>query len=244
MTLRAVIFDLDGTLRHTQPSWPDIFLATAQRYGVQVTPETRRRLKRWAHRFWASSDELKEMLRTYGESDAFWLAYTRRRLELLGCPPDKAAALAPRIYADLRDHEPHVEDVVPPQVPETLADLRRRGYHLALLTNRREPLNGYLDEIGLAEYFDPVLVAGELGAWKPNPTAFLHAVERLGLSPPQAAYVGDNLYADVLGAQAAGLQPILLDREGLFPEAPCPVLTCIAQLPQVLEQLNRGSASS
>ena len=244
MTIRAVIFDLDGTLRHSQPAWPDIFLDTAQRYGVRVTPEARRRLKRWAHRFWASSDELKEMIRTYGESDAFWLAYTRRRLELLGCSPAEAEALAPRIYADLLRQEPQVQDVVRPQVPQTLETLRRRGYRLALLTNRREPLNGYLSEIGLEGYFDPVLVAGELGAWKPNPAAFLHAVEHLGLTPREAAYVGDNLYADVLGAQAAGLWPVLLDPEGLFPEAPCPVIACLDELPGVLERLSREPTSS
>ena len=242
VSLRAVIFDLDGTLRHNQPSWPDVFLEVAQRHGVPVPPEARRRLKRWAHHFWASSAELKQMLRTYGESEDFWLAYTRRRLQLLGCPPEEAESLAPRIHAEMVALEEQVDDVVPPQVPQTLDTLRRQGYRLALLTNRREPLDNYLSEIGLEGYFDPVLVAGELGAWKPDPAVFLHAVQHLNLRPAEVAYVGDNMYADVLGAQAAGLRPILLDPEGLFPEAPCPVITCIADLPQVLERMNHDPA--
>ena len=239
MTLRAVLFDLDGTLRHTRPSWPDVFLDTAKRHGVPVTPETRRRLKRWAHRFWASSDELREMIRAHGEGEAFWLAYTRRRLEILGCSPEEAETLAARILAELQAMDGQLPDVVPPQVPATLQTLRQQGYRLAVLTNRSEPLNGYLSEIGLEGFFDLALVAGEIGVWKPNPAVFHHALEQLGVAPHEAAYVGDNLYADVMGAQAAGLHPILLDPEGLFPEAPCPVITCIDQLPAVLEQLNR-----
>ncbi|HEY58239.1 MAG TPA: HAD family hydrolase [Anaerolineae bacterium] len=244
MTLRAVLFDLDGTLRHNRPSWPDLFLDTAQRLGVPVPPEARRGLKRWAHRFWAGSDELLEMLRTHGEGEpSFWQAYTQRRLEILGCSPEKAAELAPRILEELRAVE-EPPDVVPDPVPATLEALHRRGYRLAVLTNRSEPLNGYLSEIGLEGYFDLALAAGEVGLWKPNPAIFHHTVERLGIAPHEAAYVGDNLYADVLGAQAAGLHPVLLDPEGLFPEAPCPVITCLDQLPAVLEQLDRERASA
>lgn len=241
MTLRAVLFDLDGTLRRNRPSWPDLFLDTAQRHGVPVTPEARRHLKRWAHRFWASSDELKAMFKTHGEGEAFWRAYTQRRLEILGCPPEKAAELAPRILQEMQAME-EPPDVVPEPVPATLEALRRQGYRLAVLTNRGEPLNGYLRDIGLEGYFDLALTAGEVGVWKPDPAVFHHAVERLGVAPHEAAYVGDNLYADVLGAQAAGLHAVLLDPEGLFPDAPCPVITCLDQLPTVLERLDREPA--
>ncbi len=236
--IRAVMFDLDGTLRVSRPAWEENFIQLARQHGVQVDEATRRRLKRWAHRFWASSPELKQLLETHGHTEAFWLAYTRRRLEVLGCSPEQAAALAPTVFEALNALAEKVEDVVPPEVPPTLETLRRAGYRLALLTNRHEPLNGYLEKIGLAEYFDPVFVAGEVGVWKPDPGVFHHAVKTLQLPPSAVLYVGDNYYTDVLGAQAAGLQAVLLDPEGLFPEAPCPVIARLDQLPLLLEQWN------
>ncbi len=237
MPVQAVIFDLDGTLRVSRPSWEEIFLREAEALGVQFSPEARRKMQRWTHYFWASSDELRRLLRTYGESDEFWIAFNVGRLRRLGCDEACAHRLAPRLYEHLRNLQETVQDMVPADVPPTLETLRRRGYRLGLLTNRREPLNGYLEEIGLAPYMDFVLVAGEIGVWKPAKEAFLKAAEAAGVPPEQAAYVGDNYYADVLGAQRAGLKPVLLDPGGVFPDAEVPTIRRMGELPAVLEQL-------
>ncbi len=237
MTIKAVIFDLDGTLRVFQPTWEEIFIREAQRLGLQVSPEARRRLHRWSHYFWASSDQLRRLLRQYGESPEFWIAFNRERLQRLGCDEPCTQEMAPKLYERLNNFQEHVADVVPEDVPPTLATLRERGYRLGVLTNRRFPLNGYLEEIGLAPYLDFALVAGQIGVWKPAPEAFLKAADAAGVPPAEAAYVGDNYYADVLGAQQAGLQAILLDKEGIFDDVPSPVIRRIGDLPQVLERL-------
>jgi putative hydrolase of the HAD superfamily len=76
-----------------------------------------------------------------------------------------------------------------------------------------------------ALYFDWLVAAGEVGVSKPDPAIFHLALERAGAPADQAVYVGDNYWADVVGAQRAGLRPVLLDPHRLFPEAVCPVLT-------------------
>ena len=79
-------------------------------------------------------------------------------------------------------------------------------------------------------------MAAEVNAWKPNPRIFDRALEFSGSSPERTIYVGDNYYADILGAQNAGLQPVLLDEKGLFPEAGCLVIERVEEL---VEKLNR-----
>ena len=63
------------------------------------------------------------------------------------------------------------------------------------------------------------------------------ALERLGSRPEEAFYVGDNYWADVVGAERAGLTPVLLDPDRLFPEAACLVLK---QIDELLEWLPNG----
>jgi len=238
LPIRTIIFDLDGTLRTFSPSWEEIFIREAQALGVPISPENRRRMNRWIHYFWASSDDLRRWLRAYGESPKFWIAFNHERLRRLGCDEACAEELAPKLYESLNRLEETVKDVVPDDVVPTLKTLQAQGYRMGVLTNRRNPLNGYLDDIGIAPYMDFALVAGQIGVWKPAPEAFLKAAEVAGVPPEEAAYVGDNYYADIVGARHAGLLPILLDPQGLFPEAENPVIHRIADLPRVLEEVN------
>ena len=71
---------------------------------------------------------------------------------------------------------------------------------------------------------------GWVSAWKPDPGLFAHALERLEIAPEQAIYVGDNYYADVIGARRAGLGPVLYDPDQVFPDADCPVIRSIGEL--------------
>jgi len=87
----------------------------------------------------------------------------------------------------------------------------------------------------LDEYFSFALAAGEINSWKPDPGIFWHALERLEANPQQALYVGDNYYADVVGAQNAGLQAVLVDPEGIFPEAQCLVIRQVNELLALLK---------
>ncbi|NIO11833.1 MAG: HAD-IA family hydrolase [Deltaproteobacteria bacterium] len=121
-------------------------------------------------------------------------------------------------------------DRVPEDVLPTLNYLRKKGFKLGLLSNRDDPLDDLVTSLGIAEAFDLMLAAGETGWWKPDPRVFRHAAARLDVAPEASVYVGDNYFADVVGAGEAGMQPVLLDPAGLFPEAACPVISSIGQL--------------
>jgi FMN phosphatase YigB (HAD superfamily) len=72
--------------------------------------------------------------------------------------------------------------------------------------------------------------------WKPGSQVFLRSVQAMGIEPGEALYVGDSYYADVVGSSRSGMTPVLLDPEGLFPEAECAVICKIGDLTELLSQ--------
>lgn len=234
--IRAILFDLDGTLRHSCPSSIHAFFDYAVTLGLEDSPACRQQAARWVHRYWARSEEMLADVELYRSRDEeFWAYYSRKQLLAYGCRPEQAEALAPQVHRYMRE-EYSPQDWVPPDVPQTLGLLRQAGFTLGLLSNRTDPCGEYLCELGLDGFFDLALVAGELSYWKPHPQIFHLTLERLDLQPEQVVYVGDNYYADVLGSRSAGLRPVLIDPEGLFPEAGCPVIHTLSDLPQALSQ--------
>ncbi len=79
-----------------------------------------------------------------------------------------------------------------------------------------------------------MFTAGALGLRKPDPRAFLTACERLDVPPGSVVSVGDEFEVDVLGARAAGLAAVLLDRDGTAPAGETAVIRSLAELPPLL----------
>lgn len=89
------------------------------------------------------------------------------------------------------------------------------GVRLGVVTNGEgEPQRAKLAAIGVSDRFPVVVCSAERGVAKPDAEIFLHACERLGVPPDQAAHVGDRLDLDAQGAAGAGLRGVWLDRAG------------------------------
>jgi HAD superfamily hydrolase (TIGR01509 family) len=198
--------------------------------GLSDTPESRRRGMRWNFTYWADSDELKADLQAFSEDETgFWLNFALKQLAAFDCPSELAREIAPRVHAFMAaEFDP--EDIVPQEVPETLALLKDAGFKLAVVSNRDSPYSEYLEEIGLGQFFDFSLAAGVVNSWKPDPEIFRQALKLANSSPGQAVYVGDNYYADVVGARRAGIRPILLDPHDVFNDADCEVITGLNEI--------------
>lgn len=232
--IETIIFDLDGTLRHSIPSADDIQFRIANQIGAVDDPELQILGARWAHYYWAQSAELAEDLDQYGNRTGdFWIYYGIRYLKALTVPEAQAANLAPQMVAQM-DAEYSPDNHVYPCVHETLKTLKNKGLTLGLVSNRSKPCQEECEELGLLGYFDFAYVAAEVDAWKPNPRIFDRALEITGSSPERIVYVGDNYYADILGAGNAGLQPVLLDEKGVFPEARCTVIERVGELVEMV----------
>lgn len=102
-----------------------------------------------------------------------------------------------------------------PEVPEVLEALRAAGVRLGLISNiwlSGPIVREHLDMLGLLRPFEAVVLSSEVGLIKPHPVLFRVALERMGVEPGQAWYVGDNPHADVAGAKGVGLGAVLVRR--------------------------------
>jgi putative hydrolase of the HAD superfamily len=111
-----------------------------------------------------------------------------------------------------------------PEAPAALAALRAAGRRLVVVSNWDVSLHEALAATGLAALVDGAISSAEAGAAKPDPAIFARALALAGdAAPEQAIHVGDSVLADVRGAQAAGITPVLVARAGApAPDAPVP----------------------
>jgi HAD superfamily hydrolase (TIGR01662 family) len=170
------------------------------------------------------------------DTDNFWIEYSRRRLVALGASPAIAAELAPQVSAHMSEmYKP--ESIVPEDVRRALPELKQAGYLMAVLSNRDKPFHEILESHNLTEFFHFSLAAGEVGIYKPEPGVFQHALDRANVTAHETVYVGDNYFADVVGARRAGLEPVLYDPTGIFPEADCTTIRSFDELKSAIEVL-------
>lgn len=236
--IETIIFDLDGTLRHSVPSADDFQYNFVRQRGVQDEPGKQKKGTIWAHAYWAQSPELlSDMDHFGGMEDSFWIHYAYRYLRALEVPHAQATIIAPELFRSMEEKfDP--ESRVYPCVTETLKALKDSGYILGLVSNRSNPCQEECERLGLLGYFDFAYVAAEVDAWKPDPRIFNRALEITGSLPLRTIYVGDNYYADVLGAQKASLQAVLVDPNGTFSGSDfiqdCTIIHSIQELNSIL----------
>ncbi len=202
--IKAIFFDLDGTLRHTIPSVSDTNREKIAEWGVEISDEQNNEIGRWEHSYWARSAELEADSKKFdGDNEAFWRNYMTKRIKKMNIAPAEIERLIPLLNSFFeKEYTP--ENWAPPEIYTLLPQLREAGYTLAVLSNRRSPFMDIMDELSLTEHFDAVMFAGEVGSWKPNPAVFTPLLERFELAPEEVLYIGDNYYADVVGSRKAG----------------------------------------
>jgi putative hydrolase of the HAD superfamily len=209
MTVRAVFFDVGNTLLFPYPSVSHVVREVLADEGhmhdlsaidaylplVDAYYEDRYRTD---DTFW--TDE--------GETSQVWIGMYSLLCRELGIE-DGAERIARRVYDEFGDPARWraYEDVEP-----ALVRLRARGLAIGIISNWDRRLEGLLGGLGLGSYLDTVISSASVGLRKPDPRIFELACERLGVSANDAAHVGDHHYADIVGASAVGMVPVLIDR--------------------------------
>ncbi|MGG7575135.1 HAD family hydrolase [Streptomyces sirii] len=130
----------------------------------------------------------------------------------------------PELYDALYERHRTAEAWRPyPDAAEVLAELRRRGVRVGVLSNIGWDLRPVLRAHGLERYVDGCVLSFEQGIQKPDPRLFALACRELGLAPSAVLMVGDDRRADG-GATAIGcgflpVDPLPVDRrpDGLRP---------------------------
>jgi putative hydrolase of the HAD superfamily len=200
---RAVLFDALGTLVELEPPWPRLRATLSERHAIQVSePDARRALV--AEMVYYRSHHL------LGGDPASLEELRRRCAEVLR---DSLPALGPLSLGEVKEALLDSLRFVPyADAAPALAELRRAGLRLAVVSNWDCSLGSVLAELGLGAALDAIVVSAEVKVAKPDPAIFRAALERLGAGQAEALVVGDSAETDVEGARAAGLRALLLDR--------------------------------
>ena len=128
-------------------------------------------------------------------------------------------------------------------VPETLEQLHRAGYRMAIATTKiRRHVEGIVEKHGWGRYFDALVASDEVVNVKPAPDAFQLAVERLGTTPQRAIAVGDTIN-DVHAAFAVPMKVVAVESPygglaELQAARPDYLIRTLSELPKLLETLN------
>jgi putative hydrolase of the HAD superfamily len=199
---RAALFDAGDTLVHWNVHKRDRFTWLCQQVGIALPDDDtlRTNAARAAERFFYS-----QLAREDSWSEAWWLDQSAAGLAELGLGRDLAAQIA-----SFRMALPN-RFVLDPEAIPTLEALKSRDYKIGLVSNWDGSLEVTCRELGLDRYVDYIGDSSVFGQVKPSAEFFLHVLEQLGVSPEQAFHVGDHYDADVEGARAAGITPILMD---------------------------------
>ncbi len=235
--IKAIFYDLDGTLHADNPPQLDVFSKGADKLGLKITTEAYLRAGRWEYYYFSQSQESLADRIDYPDEKAFWNNYIRRQLLALGASSQQAEEIGPQLYQYMYEHY-RPEDILLPGVYDSLKTLKERGYILGLVTNRNQLQDHHPDEFGLRQYFDFWLSADQINSWKPDKRIFEHALQLAGVQASQVVYVGDNYFTDVVGSRNVGIKPVLLDVHNVFDQPGCPVIRAHSQLLDLLEKGN------
>jgi pyrophosphatase PpaX len=175
--IRAVLYDFDGTLADSTELIMRCYRHTMAAHLGHVPPD-----EEWLSGFGMT---LETQLRRFARDEA----------------------MAEAMLDTYRDHQNGIHDELLrpfPGAAETVAELDRRGYLLAIVTSkhRRAAMRG-MDLCGIVPHFDVIVTPEDVREPKPHPEPVLFALEKLGVAPEEALFVGDSPH-DVASGKAAG----------------------------------------
>lgn len=241
--LRAVIFDLGGTLMYERASWQAINAQADEaltnylrQQGMELNLSTfpREFRKRLDVYFKKREDDLLETTYSFVLREVLAAkGYGEIAESILRTALD-------RLFAITQTNWKLEHDTLP-----TLKKLEADGYRLGLISNAGDDkdVQQLARRFGIASFFDFVLTSAACSYRKPHPRIFELALSNWYFLPSEAAMVGDNLEADIRGAQSAGLYGIWINRRAgertddqlhIQPDA---TLTSLSELPALLDFL-------
>ncbi|MEW6439602.1 MAG: HAD family hydrolase [bacterium] len=224
--LKACLFDFGGTLDADGVTWQDRLFPLYWKHGLRVDREVFRQA------FYRADDTLIE-------ERALWDASLRETVEVQvakvmeGLPISSGERLGKAVAADfLAD----VEATVARNRPSL--EKLRSVFRLGIVSNFYGNLERVCSDLGILDLFDCLVDSSREGVMKPDARIFRSALERLGLEPEQAVFIGDNVFRDMQGARAAGMPHVWLAGASSSVGQPCcpgdPVIWSLEELPPLL----------
>jgi putative hydrolase of the HAD superfamily len=197
--LRAILFDMGGTLDGDGQHWLDRFVALYRAAGVTLPRETVRGAFDEAERR-ANSDstiassDFRQMIELYVKWQLDHLGLTNSGLEQkliagFSAPVREAVAANARL----------------------LAELAERGFELGVVSNGCGNVEKLCADFGYTPFLSAIVDSRCVGVCKPDPAIFTHALHELGREPGETMMVGDSFERDIVPAKLLGMKTAWLE---------------------------------
>lgn len=217
LAVRAVLFDVDGTMLDSLPAFHEVARLAAEPHGYSVRMEHIRAALAGNNSFWGSvvPEDLPD------------------RQILIRSMAQHAGREWSRV---LREHG-RLHD----GLAEMLLRLKQRGFELGIVTGARSEVIEMLREHGIAQHFSVIITANDVKARKPDPEGILLCLDRMGVSAGEAVYVGDAPI-DVEASHGAGLPCIGVltgagDSAMLTRSRAHRLIATVAEVPRLVERI-------
>jgi phosphoglycolate phosphatase len=182
--IKAMIFDLDGTLLDSVETIYEVWMRFCDRLNLKRLDLT--------------------SFKQYYDTD--WIDFGRTILQKDISIGTKEHQLWMDIYNQLRD-----KVALHPGIKDFLRRLKEENYKVALVTGgNRDRVRKELARFGILDYFDAILTHEDVLVPKPSPVGLLVTAKRLGVSPHECVYIGDMM-GDVVAARNAGMFAVAVD---------------------------------
>jgi HAD superfamily hydrolase (TIGR01662 family) len=196
----AVLFDWDDTLCGAEPHRFAFAREVASYFGVELS------LAHVYRAFVRAGDSA-----AYPRSSAApGQSFTERMAAELGIDPDLRSSF---IHAYLR-RDVYKRFELFDDVLDMIDRLGQRALRVGVISNNDEVAH-YIERLDVQHRFEIVVSPSTWGIAKPDPEIFRRALHEMDVEPERAIYVGDSYDNDVIGARAAGMTPVLIDRFGI-----------------------------
>lgn len=206
MTIKAVFFDMGGTI---QTFWH------TRELRLKATPDLQKQLLLAGIDIHLSDEQLYEVVtsglaryhrQAINTLDELPAAQVWSEYILAGYPvePQRVAAAAEDLmfFIETRYYQREMR----PEIPAVLQAIQAMGLKIGLISNvhSRGQVPANLEQYGIRQYFDPIVLSCEYGRRKPDPAIFHYAARMANTPASKCAYIGDRVSRDILGARRAG----------------------------------------
>jgi putative hydrolase of the HAD superfamily len=226
--IRAVFFDVGGTLLRVHPSVGAIYARAARKFGFNFDDDTMDQAFRAAWR----EAQLRSQSLTMADKQ-WWRQLVFDTLARCGVAKnrDKIEACFAELYEIFASPDAWrvYDDAI-----FALKLARERGLHVGAISNWDWRLRPLLEKLGVSGQLDSLTVSCEVGAEKPDAKIFQHALAQAGAAAGEALHVGDGLEDDVRGAMAGGMRAVWLNRAGERARTDAPMVKSLRELEKFL----------
>lgn len=199
-----VFFDVGGTLLNFNIEPSQLFAKILHTHGIEAEPASLYRTMRQVE----STYPVPLGISAKSEAD-YWRAYDAKILEKLGLKPD-----GPLLDEVSRRFKEELTLDPFPETVEVLRALQGEGIPMGVISNASHGILGDLSRNHLTGYFEHIVYSQAVGVAKPDARIFEEALSKFAVPAKLTWHVGDNPEADIAGARAVGIHPMLVDRDG------------------------------